>query len=445
MKTPSMEKPKSVEAGVEKEAKKETWESALDSWVEQKIQKELDRVVREKYKGKNESVVASMKKEWPNRVEAEDRLKAKLKTVLPRAFHNFAVHGTPMVNGEGKRIISKYTDLDAKTCLGLIQLVEKDLPIKAKNKINSERISHVDFSDRPAATVLLDVGQYDGVALLKEVDEGLETIDLAEKEKILQKKRHDFFLKLGLIIDHHPESETPSATGMLFKILDKLAMFDGQKEISREDKAKLKKMIEFVNVVDSNGFQAVGAPDHFQKSDRTLLGLNRFLNFNALWDYFKNTSGNFTRELGDGELQRLGLIYKDKNGKIINRQEQQRKVIDSSREKIQELEKGGFVIETKFGKVIIDIDSKLGGGTFAAQSIGAGYLKWDSKTDTLFLFIDKELPEDLFDYGTRVRKSLWVMSAGSGKTKLGLKGVIERLGGQVAPGSKLEEYLNQNQ
>jgi hypothetical protein len=444
MKPPSVEKPKSIETSLEKKIQKETWENALDSWVEQKIQRELDKIVAEKYQGKNESTIIRMKEEWPNRVAAEDRLKAKLRTVLPRAFHNFAVHGAPAINAEGEKIIAKHTDLDAKTCLGLIQLVEKNLPIKAKNKINNEKISHLDFADRPSETVLLDVGQYDGVALVKEIDGSLETTGLSEKEKIAQKNKHDFFFKLGLIIDHHPESETPSAASMLFKVLDKLALFDGQKEISPEDKVKLRKMIEFVNIVDSHGFQAGGAPDHFQKSDRTLLGLSRYLNFNALWDYFKNTSGSFTRELGDGELQRLGLIYKEKNGKIVNRQKQQREVIDSSVEKIKELEKDGFVIDTKFGKIVIDIDSKLGGGAFISQSIGAGYLKWDSKTDTLFLFIDRELPEDLFDYGTRVRKSLWVMAAGSGKTKLGLKGVIDRLGGQVAPGSKLEEYINQN-
>jgi hypothetical protein len=86
----------------------------------------------------------------------------------------------------------------------------------------------------------------------------------------------------------------------------------------------------------------------------------------------------------------------------------------------------------------------LGGGAFIAQSIGAGYLKWDSKNNTLFLFIDIELPKDLFDYGTRVRKSLWTMPAGRGKTELGLKGVIERMSGEVISKSGLEEYLNQS-
>jgi hypothetical protein len=241
----------------EKETKKETWESVLDSWVEQKIQRELDKVVREKYgDNKDERFISRMKKDWQNRVEAEDRLKAKLRTVLPRAFHNFAVHGSPAINDQGERIIARHTDLDAKACLGLIELVEKDLPIKSK--IKDENVSFVDFPDRASSTVHLDVGQYDGVALLEKVDDSLEITDLSEKEKIAQKNKHSFFLNLGLIIDHHPESETPSATGMLFKMLDKLAMFDGQKEIGVGDKKKLRKMVEFVNIVDSYGFQAGG-------------------------------------------------------------------------------------------------------------------------------------------------------------------------------------------
>jgi hypothetical protein len=367
-------------------------------------------------------------------LEAEDHLRAKLKTVLPRAFQNFAIHGTPTVNAEGQRIISENTDLDAKTCLGLLKLIGL--------KLNKENTKYTDFSDRLPATAHLDTGQYDGVAFLQKLEDGLETIDFTEGEKMKQRKKENlFFSNLGLIVDHHPESETPSAAGMLYKLLNKLGMFDGQKEIGSEDKAKIKKMVEFINIVDSGGFQTLGAPDHFSKSDRTLLGLNRFLRFDALWDYFQNTNGNFTRELDDNELKRLGLIYKDNKGKTINRQKQQRKVIDSSMEKIQELEKGGFVIDTKFGKIIIDIDSKLGGGAYAAQSIGAGYLKWESKTNTLFLFVDRELPKDLFNYGTRVRKKLWVMAAGEGKTELSLKEIIERLGGQIVPGSKLEEYL----
>jgi len=309
-------------------------------------------------------------------------------------------------------------------------------------QLKKEKTFYTDFSEHKKATVHLDVGQHDGVALLKEIDGQLETIDLLDQEKITKLNKGTFWQRLGLIIDHHPESLEPSAASMVFRLLDKLGLLNGQETIKPGEKIKLIKMIKFVDLVDSYGFQALGDPNHFFKSDRTILGLNRFMTFENLWKFFKNTDGDYLRQLSDEELRRYGFIYTDNKGKVVNNQEKQRKIIDSSLKKLEELTADGYIIETKFGKIVIDVDSKLAGGATAAQTIDAGYLKWDSVNNTLYLFANQELDPGLFDYGTRVRKLSWVMPAGLGRTSCDLKGVIARLGGKVISGSQLEDYLN---
>ena len=43
---------------------KKSWEKALDFWVEEKIQKELNKIISKKYKGKDEKIINNMRENW---------------------------------------------------------------------------------------------------------------------------------------------------------------------------------------------------------------------------------------------------------------------------------------------------------------------------------------------------------------------------------------------
>lgn len=411
IKTPKQEEKKEK---TQKEGKIPEWEIMVGEWIESKIRREMDK----KHLGRR---------------DAEENLKIKLKETLPRIFRNFAVHEIPKH--------PKETDLDGRVCLGLLHLA-------GWRTDKGNKVAYIDYDKRLRNRVHMDVGQYGGVAFLRYIDGALEPIALSEKDKIKEEvKRHQKlpFRNLGLsglIIDHHPEGE-PSAAGMIFRLLDKLRMFEQNKNLDRKDYLAIRRMIEFVDLVDSQGIQEVGKSENWNKSDRTILGLYRYMKFSELLKFFRE-DGGFNRELTDEELAKYELIYRaEKYGKFktINRQKERRMVIDNSKEQLRDFTERGFVIDTKFGKIVIDTGGNLFGGATAAQSIGAGYLKWNEKEKTLFMFSDKDLDQDLFDKGFRARKRLWLIPEDTKDSGLTLNKVIEKIGGRVIPGSDLEKYL----
>ena len=422
--TEKKETKKEAKKEEEKETKYSHMEELINHWIERKIQKEKEKLRRETGSA--------------DRNKAEDNLRDRFKKIFPRVFRSFAVHGR--VSYEGGRKIYEDSDLDAKVCLGLVNLVGWETKTKGKDK----NVSYIDFDKRLKGTVHLDVGQYSGITFLQETSKGLETLELSNKRKLEERKTDkNFFFNLGVIIDHHPEGAS-SASMMVFKLLDKLGMFENNKDIKRGDIRTAKQLVRFVDIVDSRGFQEIGKPQNWNKSDRTILGLYRFMGLNNLWKFFQE-DGDFYRPLNNYELRKYGLIYADnKKRKTVNKQELQRKIIDSSNKKLKELGKGKFIINTKFGKMVIDAKRELAGGAMAAQSIGAGYLKWDAENKTFFMFSDKILDQDLFKTGVRIRKHLWVTTP-SKASELTLGKIIKRIGGQIEPKGELEKYLKQEE
>lgn len=399
-----------LEPGKNEQKEIPKWEDLIDQWIEGKICEE-------------------MQKRHIDRQSAEENLKAKFKEKLPNIFRDVAVHKAPWSWQE--------TDLDGRVCLGLLGLAGWRTDRGAK-------VTFLNPNARLANKVHMDVGGYDGVAFLEQTDSGLKLLELFDEEGIKNKnKGKRFFANLGIIIDHHPDG-APSAAGMVFRLLDKFRMFENNKNIGKNDMQMISRMVEFINLTDSRGYQEIGKPENWSKSDRTILGLHRFMGFSELLKFFRE-DGGYNRELTDEELKKYNLIEEvTDNGKkkIINRQEQQRKIIDISNEKLKEFEQNGLIIETKFGKTIIDVKGELPGGAFVAQSIGASYIKWNEKGKTLFAFSGKELDKDLFDVGFRVRNHLWLIPENTKETGLTLSGIIEKINGKVIPGSELEKYLN---
>lgn len=400
------------------------WEKLIDKWVEDKIQKQMEKFG------------------ISDREEAEKTLKEKFKKVFPCVFKDFAVHGIVLENGQ----IGQFTDMDGKVCLGLLDLTG----FKIREKGEGVNVSFIEHSEQLEEVVHMDVGnknisESSGVAFLEKTEEGLNRIELSDEDALKKRTKEGkmFFSKLGMVIDHHPEG-APSASGMIYKILNKTGFFENNKKIDEAGGLKkIKKMIKFIDIIDSNSFQEIGKPENWDNSDRTILGLHRFMNFANLLNFFKE-DGNYNRPLIDEVLRRYGLIYSiNRNGekKTINRQKQQREIINVSNKRIEELQKNDFIIESKIGKIIIDIDRKVPGGASAAQSVGASYLNWNSKDKTFFLFSQEELDKDFSEMGIVTRKHLCLLPKSQKSSELKLKTFIDKIGGVVIPGSGLEHYL----
>lgn len=416
----AMEKLESLE---QKEATPE-WENLIDEWVEDKIQKQMDRF------------------KISDKKEAEEIVREKFKKVFPRVFKDFAVHGIASASGG----IEQVTDMDGRVCLGLLGLAGFNIKEKGKDA----NVSFIDHAEQLEGVLHLDVGnknisESSGIAFLKKTEEGLKRIELSDENTLKEEKNKNmFFSRLGMVIDHHPEG-APSASGMVYKILDKMGFLEDNKKIDEAGGLKkIKKMVKFIDIVDSNGFQEIGKPENWDNSDRTILGLYRFMKFTNLLNFFKE-DGNYARPLIDEVLKRYGLIYyitgKNNEKVLINRQKQQREIIDGSNKKIDDLQKKGFIIESKIGKIIIDIDKKLPGGASAAQSIGASYLNWSSWSKTFFLFSQKELGEDFSEIGIVTRKYLCLLPKKQKGSGLKLRTIIDKISGAIPPGSGLESYL----
>ncbi|HUT95995.1 MAG TPA: hypothetical protein VMW82_00270 [Candidatus Paceibacterota bacterium] len=398
------------------------WDSLIDKWIEDKVQKQMDRF------------------KISDRKEAEEIVRDKFKKVFPRVFDKFAVHGIRSRDGK----IKQYTDLDGNVCLKLLELAGFEI----KTKGADANVSFIDFNQRLEGVVHMDVGQYDGVALLENTEQGLNKLELSDENALKEKTKEGLkspFSELGMIIDHHPEG-APSTAGMVYKIINKLGLFKDNKqveEIGQNGLKKIRKMVQFIDIIDSKGYQETGKAENWDKSDRTVLGLHRFMNGDTLLKFFME-DGDYNRPLLDSQLERYGLIREiERNGRkeIVNRQKEQREIIDISNQRIKELRSAGYEIDTKIGKMIIDPDNRIPGGAAATQSVGAGYLKWVPQNRTFFMFSPAVLDKSFSEIGTVTRKHLCLLPQGQKNSKLKLKTIINKIGGIVSPGSGLEHYL----
>lgn len=137
-------------------------------------------------------------------------------------------------------------------------------------------------------------------------------------------------------IDHHGEEAGPDtipAERMVYLALVSMGFL--------KKNETLDKLTQFVSRIDRALY-----PDQeklFWKSDKTVLGLQRFVNFTSLYKYFRDGRSP-EEELNINDLKKYGLI-KGSN--------EQKKLIEEARIAMGRLKRNGCVIDTKFGKVVI--------------------------------------------------------------------------------------------
>ncbi len=320
------------------------------------------------------------------REESEEIFREKSREL----WKDFVVHGVLRFDPKEKKIkLLPFSDLDGKACLGLFKLAGFDV----------SQVTYVRPGDFKSGAINLDTGNKTG-------------IEIEDKTAWF---------------DHHGEdADRASMCGARWVHLGLLA-----KGFLKKD-AALEKLVQFVSRVDREKY-----PDSetlFYQSDKTVLGLEKFFSFENLYDYFKQ--GRSPEEvLSAADLKKYGLEEQSKR---------QKGLIESSKKAIKELEQEGFVIGTKFGKVVVDVGGKLAGGYRAARAAGYdGYVLYNPRLESFFISIkDADLSKLELIQGVNVRKNMWIkLQDEKDSLQVPLRKILEKLEGRIPQAGKLKDTI----
>lgn len=247
-----------------------------------------------------------------NEQEAEE----KFKKLTQQIWKKFAVSGVLEFDPkERKQVLRSFTDLDGRVALGLLN----------KAGIDTSDLTYVRPGSYLEGAINLDTGDKFGVVY----DESTNTA----------------------YFDHHDSSvkEITSTAEIVYKTMVDLGLLEKSETLDR--------VVKFVTNIDNRIFP----PEEFLRSYKTILGLQRNLDFDKLVAYFKDHELP-TEELTPEEFDKYGLGDAARAQKAI---------VDESMRTLERMEKEGKVINTKYGKVLININNELKVGSSAA------YVKYD--------------------------------------------------------------------
>lgn len=151
--------------------------------------------------------------------------------------------------------------------------------------------------------------------------------------------------------DHHAPGtkEVTSTAEVVYKTMVELGIFEKSEAMDR--------LVKFVTDIDNRRLPA----EEFLRSGKTILGLQRAINFNKLLVYFKDHESP-TEELMLEEFEKYGLKQEA---------EKQQGVVDESMATLERMVAEGKVINTAYGKMVVNVNGELKVGSSAA------YVKYD--------------------------------------------------------------------
>jgi len=200
---------------------------------------------------------------------------------------------------------------------------------------------------------------------------------------------------LTAYFDHHAKGtqEVTSTTKIMYKTMVDLGMIEKNEVMDR--------LIKFVTDIDNRRLPA----EEFLRSGKTILGLQRDLDFNKLKAYFKDHE-SATEELTPEELAKYGL----KDAAL-----RQQKIVDESMETLKRMEDEGKIIDTQYGKIVVNVGNELKVGASAAYVKYNGIINFTpGKSFAVTLknkdFKEAELKEKLGDkfQGKIIRGKMWI-------------------------------------
>lgn len=332
-------------------------------------------------------------KNWQNlNAENQEEGDKKFVDLTRKLWKEFTVHGFSGVEKKtGKKFLSNTADLDGRTSLGLLRLAG----------IKIDDIKYVVPGEFESGKINIDTGNKHGVVI---EDEG----------------KTAFF-------DHHGNNSggETSATKITYEVLTSLGLL--------EKNEALEKMVVFVTQVDNRSFP--NEEKYFIDSYQTLLGLQRFVNFENLLIFFKEGK-NPADVLSYHELKRFGLY---------NQSESQKRVVVDSWESLERIKKSGFIVDSKrYGEIVVDLNKKVIAGYDAARGYGCGaYIIWAPEKNSFFISTVNPLTDE-FSQGKKVRENMWIKPKHDPEPlRLTLKEVLDKMtDGKLEPTKGLKIFLD---
>ncbi len=344
----------------------------------------------------------------PTEQESDEKFKALTRETWKKDLVAHGILETDSATGE--LVVRKRGDLDVKLSLGILRLAGIHMNEK-------EDVEYVAAGESRKGKINIDTGGKHGLVI---EDDG-ETA----------------------YFDHHGKEskDEDSAVKFVYKTAVELGLLERQPELDR--------MVEFVNNSDNMTYprEAYG-----RNSYNTIVGLGRQLNFDSLYQLFKNHE-NPTEAIPEAELKKIYVSYEIKRaGRIIHpartlyeASEQRHQQLEKDWERIAEMEQQGLIIDSPdYGKVIVDIDGTITTGADTAKAYGAGvFIKWMPKNNSFFVSTFGKKLHHPFSQGIPVRGTMWI-KARTDKSPLTVKLgdlVGELTGGKAELTGELKQYL----
>lgn len=254
-------------------------------------------------------------------------------------WKDFAVSGVLQFDKkEGKQALKPFTDLDGRSALGILQ----------EAGIDTSNLVYVRPGEYLKGAINLDTGDKFGV--------------------VYEEPTYTAFF------DHHAKGtkEVTSTAEVVYKTMVDLGMIEKSEAMDR--------LVDFVTKIDNRQFP----PEEFLKSAKTILGLQRDLDFDKLLSYFKDHKSP-TEELTPDEFEKYEL--KDSAVK-------QQKTVDEAMETLKQMEKEGKVIDTKYGKFVVNENNELTVGASAAYVRFDGIINFTPEKSFAITLKEKDFDEE---------------------------------------------------
>jgi hypothetical protein len=275
-------------------------------------------------------------------------------------WRDFAVSGVLQFDPkEGKQVLRPFTDLDGKSAIGVLDA----------SGVNTNNLKYIKPGEFLEGAINLDTGDKFGV--------------------VYEEPTYTAYF------DHHAKDtkEVTSTTEVAYKAMVDLGMLEKSEAMDR--------LVKFVTDIDNRRLPAA----EFLKSGKTILGVQRDLDFKKMLEYFKDHESS-TDELTPEEFEKYGMR---------EAAERQQKIVDESMETLERMEQEGKVIQTKYGSILINQNNELKTGSSAAYVKHDGIINiTPGRSFAVTLkendFDEKELSERLGEkfQGKIIRGKMWI-------------------------------------
>lgn len=422
-------------------------ETVEEPIVDAKVESEQERIERErkeqefgfsravsditKYRFENKVFENDTERTWAefDGLDEGEREK-KFQSISKEVWDKLVVHRV------GKDESSKFTDLDGKASLGLLKIAG----------FSTKDVEYVKQGDHRAGKINMDTGHKHGLVVLSDGT---------------------------VFIDHHglESKNDSSAAKFVFEVLK------NQGKIKETDREHLERLVDFVTQMDNRNFPYGSEEEEKERylhSDQTMIGLQRFVQFEKLLLFFKDGKKGPKDVLTEDELKRYGFIFAQpvdkktgneqvkaaadalgidfdvryktgglkkedkeklkeagyihdsKKGwlRMINRSIEQKNAIERSLATIKDIEENDkAVLESeKYGKILISLDKAIPNSSEATKAMGYGaYVVWAPEKNSYLVTTKAPLENFSLSQGVRVRETMWLLKGDLDDTKPSVK------------------------